>query len=107
MDDDDLIHAKGTEADNWLVRKFTEIYEGSGQIKALPLFDITAGTINGTAAPQDMKDLASNRATYLVMLVLRQFEPAKEYKEHAVEQLQAIERGLPTSENVNATAAII
>jgi hypothetical protein len=104
---DTLIGNKGTEADNWVVDKLTELYERSDKITELPIFNISAGTVNGATAPQNIKDLATNRATYLCLINLRQFEAAKEYKEHIMEQLATIERGLQSKENIHIPAAII
>lgn len=102
-----LTDEKGPEADNWVVRKLTELYEKSDRIKELPIFSISAGTINGSTAPQDIKDLASNWTTYLSCIALRQFEAAKEYKGMALDQLKTIETGLQNAENIFTPAAIV
>ena len=104
---DTLITNKGTEADNWVVSKLREIYEKSDKIKELPIFSISGGTINGAAVSQDIKDLASNRATYLCLITLRQFEAVKEYKEAIMEQLATIERDLQTKELTFIPAGVV
>lgn len=104
---DTLISDKGTEADNWVVSKLREIYVLSGRIQELPIFSISGGTVNGSTAPQYINDLATNRATYLAFIVLKQFEAVKEYKETIKEQIEAIKADLAVVEETNVPVAVV
>lgn len=104
---DTLIGDKGTEADNWVVAKLTEIYERSDKISQLPIFSISGDTINGATTPQDIDDLSTNRTTYLCFVVLKQWDAVREYKELTEEQLATIERKLQTTENAFMPAAVV
>lgn len=96
---DALISNKGTEADNWGVDKLREIFELAGKLKALPIFDISAGTVNGSTCPQDIKDLCTNKATKECFLVLRDYQAVAEYEKKVQDSLTTVQRALHTSQD--------
>lgn len=104
---DMLIANKGTQADEWVVSQLRKIYEISNRTKELPIFDITNGKVNGSAAPQYIKDLASNRTAYLCLIAIKLFDVVKEYKEMIKDQLETIKADLETNEDTNIPFAIV
>jgi len=78
---DTLIAAKMTEADQQIKDELFLAAKKLGNVKSLPIIDTANATINGDAVPQHVKDMASNRAGYLALNVLRQLELAKTYKD--------------------------
>ncbi len=76
---DTMIAAKMTEADQQIKDELFLAAKKLGNVKSLPIIDISGATINGDAVPQHVKDMASNRAGSLVLSVLRQRDLAEDY----------------------------
>jgi hypothetical protein len=62
---DTLVNAKGAEADQKIADWLYVTANRFGKLQALPAIDVANGQIGGVAAPQHIKDAASNLASAL------------------------------------------
>jgi hypothetical protein len=76
---DTLFNVKGAEADQYVKNKLFLAIKKQSNIAVLPIIDTSAGTINGTAITQDVKAMATDRATALVFNAWNRLDSAKEY----------------------------
>jgi len=59
--DDTLITNLGAGADAEVVNQVYKVLKDIPNLKTLPIIDVSAGTVNGSAADQSLKDACTNR----------------------------------------------
>jgi hypothetical protein len=103
---DTLIGAKMSEADQQIKDELFLSAKKLGNVKSLPIIDVTNATLNGDAVPQHVKDMASNRAGALGFYAIGQNERAKVYMDISLKAIAAFTARLD-AETGSVVAAVV
>ena len=103
---DTLIGLVMTEADQQIKDELFLAAKEQGNITALPIIDVTNATLDGSAVPQHVKDMASNRASSLAFTALAQRDRAKDFMDMSNNEITNFVRRLG-NDNGAATFAIV
>lgn len=98
--EDTLLNAKGAQADAQVAAELIVSASNYGKTSALPSVNVTAGTVAGSTAPQNIKDSATDRAAGLFFLSRRMFEAAKPYMESSKVAVEAYIIVLQSDQNI-------
>lgn len=87
--EDTFLNAKGAEADAEIVTDLTVAADGYGKLTSLPAINVSAGTVGGSAASQDIKGASTDRAAAKFFIARRVFDAAKPFQESSKKAVEA------------------